>query len=251
MSKPFKALILAAMVGGLVTLTGCIVTPDGNQQYYNDNTAQNQTQHLNSQKDAVNAEEADRGCADAKVGSYDRSGNAGSGYEEGWQACNNNKHHNNQLSKNSKDKEWNRGCADAEAASYDRSGNAGAAYEEGWHSCDKHAKQQNFNRGDKEWNRGCSDAKNGNYDRSGNAGPTYEEGWQACNKKNPSGYTPAGGVEAAKQICLNKLGDSAHIQTISALKPGFWEIIMISTSGRKVACTADTAAGNVADWVEM
>jgi hypothetical protein len=32
--------------------------------------------------------EYDRGCADARNGSYDRSGNAGQGYEQGWQSCN-------------------------------------------------------------------------------------------------------------------------------------------------------------------
>lgn len=31
--------------------------------------------------------EYDRGCADARSGSYDRSGNAGQGYEEGWNSC--------------------------------------------------------------------------------------------------------------------------------------------------------------------
>jgi len=33
--------------------------------------------------------EWDRGCADAKAGSYDRSGKAGQAYEEGWNACHN------------------------------------------------------------------------------------------------------------------------------------------------------------------
>jgi hypothetical protein len=33
------------------------------------------------------ASEWDRGCADAKSGSYDRSGNAGQAYEEGWNSC--------------------------------------------------------------------------------------------------------------------------------------------------------------------
>jgi hypothetical protein len=31
--------------------------------------------------------EWDRGCADAKSGSYDRSGNAGQDYEQGWNSC--------------------------------------------------------------------------------------------------------------------------------------------------------------------
>jgi hypothetical protein len=34
----------------------------------------------------------DRGCSDAKAGSYDRSGNASRSYEEGWQACKNQNH---------------------------------------------------------------------------------------------------------------------------------------------------------------
>lgn len=29
----------------------------------------------------------DRGCADAKMGGYDRSGNATQAYEDGWNAC--------------------------------------------------------------------------------------------------------------------------------------------------------------------
>jgi hypothetical protein len=247
MSSQYKQLAMSALVSSLVTLTGCIVSPNAEHGY----NTQNQSQHLNSYKASTSSGEWDRGCADAKIGSYDRSGHAGSGYEEGWQACKNPNQHNNQNSHGSHDKEWSRGCSDAEAGSYDRSGNAGAGYEEGWQSCNKNAKQQNANQTDKEWKRGCADAKVGSYDRSGNAGPTYEEGWQSCKQKNDSGHAQGYSVEDAKRICLEKMSNNPHIQTISALKPGFWEIIMMDSSGRKVACTADTAAGNVADWVEM
>jgi hypothetical protein len=75
--------------------------------------------------------EYDRGCADAKGGSYDRSKHS-SAYEDGWQAC------KAQAAKAkpapSHGKEWNRGCSDAKGGSYDRSKHS-KAYEEGWQSC--------------------------------------------------------------------------------------------------------------------
>ena len=71
----------------------------------------------------------DRGCADAKVGSYDRSGNATKAYEDGWNAC------RGQSSYNSPGSDYDRGCADAKVGAYDRSGNATRAYEDGWNAC--------------------------------------------------------------------------------------------------------------------
>jgi hypothetical protein len=47
-------------------------------QFCNENSGHNQLS---------GASEWDRGCADAKSGSYDRSGNAGQAYEEGWNSC--------------------------------------------------------------------------------------------------------------------------------------------------------------------
>jgi len=57
--------------------------------------------------------------------------------------------------------------------------------------------------------------------------------------------------EAAKGACLYKIGVDAEIAQVSALKPGFWELIMKAKSGhRKVACTVSDD-GEIADWVEM
>lgn len=57
--------------------------------------------------------------------------------------------------------------------------------------------------------------------------------------------------EVAKGACLYQIGAEADIVQVSALKPGFWEIIMQEkASKRKVACTVD-AEGNIQDWVEM
>ena len=75
--------------------------------------------------------EWDRGCEDAKVGSYDRSRHTDA-YEEGWQACNNQE----ESSSNNGPAEWDRGCEDAKGGSYDRSSHTDA-YEEGWQACNK------------------------------------------------------------------------------------------------------------------
>lgn len=73
----------------------------------------------------------DRGCADAKAGSYDRSGNATKAYEDGWNAC----HGGSSYNSRSPGAEYDRGCYDAKAGAYDRSGNATKAYEDGWNAC--------------------------------------------------------------------------------------------------------------------
>jgi hypothetical protein len=71
----------------------------------------------------------DRGCADAKSGSYDRSGHASRAYEDGWNAC------RGGSSNNSPSSDYDRGCSDAKSGSYDRSGNASQDYENGWNAC--------------------------------------------------------------------------------------------------------------------
>ena len=78
------------------------------------------------------AAEWDRGCEDAKGGSYDRSRHTDA-YEEGWQAC---KGQQKQSSDDFDQREWDRGCADAKGGSYDRSRHTDA-YEEGWQDCNK------------------------------------------------------------------------------------------------------------------
>ncbi len=61
----------------------------------------------------------------------------------------------------------------------------------------------------------------------------------------------AGPSEVAKGACLYKIGVDAYTDQVSALKPGYWEIIMKAKSGhRKVACTVSDD-GKISDWVEM
>lgn len=102
-----------------------------------------------------------------------------------------------------------------------------------------------------EWDRGCNDAKRGHYDQNRH-NQAYKDGYHACEAggDNQSGAQQQGGVHAAKQACHFQFGKSGHVQTVTPLKPGFWEIIVVDNSGRKVACTAD-GKGNVSDWVEM
>jgi hypothetical protein len=202
MSHHYKTLVQVVTVICLVTLTGCIIDPNQNGSYGSSAGSYKQPHNTGSSQSAATG--YDRGCADAKAGSYDRSGNAGQAYEQGWQAC--------------------KGGGNAS--------NAPAS-------------------GASDWDRGCADAKAGSYDRSGNASQAYEEGWNSCKSSgNQSGAQQQGGVEDAKSACLFKFGSSGRVQTVSDLKPGFWEIIVTGNSGRKIACTAD-AQGKVIDWVEM
>ena len=61
----------------------------------------------------------------------------------------------------------------------------------------------------------------------------------------------AGPSEVAKGACLYKIGVDADIVQVSALKPGYSEIIMKAKSGhKKVACTVSDD-GQISDWVEM
>ena len=76
--------------------------------------------------------EWDRGCEDAKIGSYDRSRHTDA-YEEGWQSC---KGQQQQSSDDFEQREWDRGCEDAKVGSYDRSRHTDD-YEEGWQDCNK------------------------------------------------------------------------------------------------------------------
>ena len=73
-----KAAVQVLSLSGAVILSGCIVAPPNN------NTHSSHTQHA---QQSSGASEWDRGCADAKSGSYDRSGNAGQDYEQGWNSC--------------------------------------------------------------------------------------------------------------------------------------------------------------------
>jgi hypothetical protein len=57
--------------------------------------------------------------------------------------------------------------------------------------------------------------------------------------------------EVAKGACLYRFGEEGSITMTSPLKPGYWELIIQASAGkRKVACTVNDD-GTIADWVEM
>jgi hypothetical protein len=56
---------------------------------------------------------------------------------------------------------------------------------------------------------------------------------------------------AAQRACTDMMGGEVQIETVSPLRPGFFEIIMKATDrNRRVACTV-TDTGSIEDWVEM
>jgi hypothetical protein len=58
--------------------------------------------------------------------------------------------------------------------------------------------------------------------------------------------------EVAKSACINRFGrhNFEYVQTLSPLKPGYWELIMQGKDGRKAACTVNKH-GSIEDWVEL
>jgi hypothetical protein len=86
----------------------------------------------------------------------------------------------------------------------------------------------------------------------------------AAEDRNPKcveAAAKAGGSEAnagtssspskqAKKACVGRFGGDPDIKSFTALKPGWWEIILLGHRGRKVACTANDD-GTIDDWVEM
>ena len=74
------AVQILSLTGGVI-LSGCIVAPPNNSASYGASSA--------NAKQSQSSSAWDRGCADAKSGSYDRSGNVGQDYEQGWNACKN------------------------------------------------------------------------------------------------------------------------------------------------------------------
>jgi len=94
---------LASLLAVLPALTSTAVASNANKQY-------------------------NRGCADAKAGSYDRA-HHNADYEKGWQACK-----NQAQAAASGNKDYDRGCADAKVGSYDRA-HHNAEYEKGWQAC--------------------------------------------------------------------------------------------------------------------
>jgi ribosomal protein L32 len=114
----------------------------------------------------------DRGCEDAKTGSYNRAHHSDA-YEAGWQACKPNDSGGSQ----NVGRDWDRGCEDAKMGSYNRAHHSDA-YESGWQACKPYDRGGSNNVG-RDWDRGCEDAKMGSYNRAHHS-DAYESGWQAC-----------------------------------------------------------------------
>lgn len=75
-----------------------------------------------------------RGCADAKAGTYDRTKH-GDAYEKGWQSCKQSDDAGGEAKAGKqRQADWNRGCEDSKANSYNRA-NHNADYEAGWQAC--------------------------------------------------------------------------------------------------------------------
>jgi hypothetical protein len=62
----------------------------------------------------------------------------------------------------------------------------------------------------------------------------------------------AGNVpRTAQRACTDMMGGTVKIETVSPLRPGYFEIIMVATDrNRRVACTVSDR-GSIEDWVEM
>jgi len=64
---------------------------------------------------------------------------------------------------------------------------------------------------------------------------------------NDSGDIPG----SAKRKCTDTFGNSPEVTSVSALRPGYWEVIMQDRNGpRSVSCTV-TSSGTIEDWVEL
>jgi len=84
-----------------------------------------------------------------------------------------------------------------------------------------------------------------------------EDGYPKCTEAaaQAGGNQPsAGGAsnppKKARKACHHRFGDHSDVQSFTALKPGWWEIILTGKHGRKVACTVNND-GSIDDWVEM
>jgi hypothetical protein len=71
------------------------------------------------------------------------------------------------------------------------------------------------------------------------------------NSSNGSGYGSDTIPNSAKARCLDMFGERANVRSISALRPGYWEVLMDSKSGsRSVNCTIKSD-GEIQEWIEL
>jgi hypothetical protein len=80
--------------------------------------------------------------------------------------------------------------------------------------------------------------------------PKCDEAAAQAGGGNASQAVSTGPSKQAKKACAAKFGGKSKIKTVTALKPGWWEIILTGKKGRQVACTVDNS-GKIGDWVEM
>ncbi len=79
----------------------------------------------------------------------------------------------------------------------------------------------------------------------------YEISFEVTGAGTAAAPAAAAPSEVAKGACLYRFAEEGQIVTTSALKPGYWElIIQAKARKRKAACTVNDD-GTVADWVEM
>jgi hypothetical protein len=56
---------------------------------------------------------------------------------------------------------------------------------------------------------------------------------------------------SARRKCTDRFGNSPRVTSVSALRPGYWEVIMQARKGpRSVPCTV-TGSGRIENWVEL
>ena len=55
----------------------------------------------------------------------------------------------------------------------------------------------------------------------------------------------------ARKKCLDSFGGSAKVTQVSALRPGYWEVIMQNNAGSRMAACTVSSDGHIQDWAEM
>lgn len=94
----------------------------------------------------------------------------------------------------------------------------------------------------------CTFDPNGVFEQVLVTGRPGDYGNNANNQSNQGDIPPA-----ARSRCLSTFGGggSSRVTKVSALRPGYWEVMMENgANGRSVACTV-TASGQIEDWVEL
>lgn len=90
----------------------------------------------------------------------------------------------------------------------------------------------------------CIFSGNGFFDRVVVTGGTAGNSNQSAQQDIPN---------QARSACLRRFGggSSSRVSKVSALRPGYWEVMMDNNaSGRSVACTVN-ASGDINQWVEL